>query len=50
MFSEEEGGYWIHTRGMAEFGRPDYGISTARFSRWYAPRQPSSREKPTVSR
>ena len=27
MFSEEEGGYWIHTRGMAEFGRPDYGIS-----------------------
>ena len=27
MFSEEENGYWIHTRGMAEFGRPDYGIS-----------------------
>ena len=27
MFSEEEGGYWVHTRGMAEFGRPDYGIS-----------------------
>jgi hypothetical protein len=27
MFSEEEDGYWIHTRGMAEFGRPDYGIS-----------------------
>ena len=27
MFSKEEDGYWIHTRGMAEFGRPDYGIS-----------------------
>ena len=28
LFSEEEDGYWIHTRGMAEFGRPDYGISS----------------------
>lgn len=27
MFSKEDNGYWIHTRGMAEFGRPDYGIS-----------------------
>lgn len=27
MFSEDEDGYWIHTRGMAEFGRPDYGIN-----------------------
>ncbi|MBO4688478.1 MAG: hypothetical protein J5636_08195 [Clostridiales bacterium] len=27
LFSEEEGGYWLHTRGMAEFGRPDIGIS-----------------------
>lgn len=27
MFSKEDDGYWIHTRGMAEFGRPDYGIS-----------------------
>ena len=27
MFSKEENGYWIHTRGMLEFGRPDYGIS-----------------------
>ena len=27
MFSKEENGYWIHTRGMAEFGRPDIGIS-----------------------
>ncbi len=27
LFSEEENGtYWIHTRGMAEFGRPDIGI------------------------
>ena len=24
--SLEEDGYWIHTRGMAEFGRPDIGI------------------------
>jgi hypothetical protein len=27
MFSKDDNGYWIHTRGMAEFGRPDYGIS-----------------------
>ena len=27
IFSKEDDGYWIHTRGMAEFGRPDYGIS-----------------------
>ena len=27
LFSKEENGVWIHTRGMAEFGRPDYGIS-----------------------
>lgn len=27
MFSEDDDGYWIHTRGMAEFGRPDYSIS-----------------------
>ena len=27
LFSEEEDGYWLHTRGMAEFGRPDIGIS-----------------------
>ena len=26
MFSKEDDGYWIHTRGMAEFGRPEYGI------------------------
>jgi hypothetical protein len=28
MCSEEENGeYWLHTRGMAEFGRPDIGIN-----------------------
>ena len=27
MFSKEDDRYWLHTRGMAEFGRPDYGIS-----------------------
>ena len=27
MFSKEDDGYWIHTRGMAEFGRPDYGMN-----------------------
>lgn len=27
LYSEEEDGcYWLHTRGMAEFGRPDIGI------------------------
>lgn len=24
--SEDTNGYWLHTRGMAEFGRPDIGI------------------------
>ena len=24
--SEESGNFWLHTRGMAEFGRPDIGI------------------------
>lgn len=27
LTSQEEDGYWLHTRGMAEFGRPDIGIS-----------------------
>lgn len=27
LYSQEENGYWLHTRGMAEFGRPDIGIS-----------------------
>ncbi len=26
LYSKEEDGYWLHTRGMAEFGRPDIGI------------------------
>ncbi|HAU50378.1 MAG TPA: hypothetical protein DEG74_05825 [Clostridiales bacterium] len=26
LFSEEEDGIWLHTRGLAEFGRPDIGI------------------------
>lgn len=26
LCSEENGKYWLHTRGMAEFGRPDIGI------------------------
>ena len=26
LYSEEDNGYWLHTRGMAEFGRPDIGI------------------------
>ena len=26
LFSEEEGGLWLHTRGLAKFGRPDIGI------------------------
>ena len=26
LFSEDEDGVWLHTRGMAEFGRPDIGI------------------------
>lgn len=26
LYSEEDGGCWLHTRGMAEFGRPDIGI------------------------
>ena len=27
LYSKEADGYWLHTRGMAEFGRPDIGIS-----------------------
>ena len=27
LYSEEQDGFWLHTRGMAEFGRPDYSIS-----------------------
>ena len=33
LFSEEEDGYWLHTRGMAQFGRPDcslHGVEQAR--------------------
>ncbi|MBR4163795.1 MAG: hypothetical protein IKR11_09760 [Solobacterium sp.] len=26
LVSEEENGYWLHTRGMTEFGRPDFSI------------------------
>ena len=26
LYSEEADGYWLHTRGMAEFGRPDIGM------------------------
>ena len=26
MMSEEDGRYWLHTRGLAEFGRPDLSI------------------------
>ena len=27
LYSKEGDGYWLHTRGMAEFGRPDIGIA-----------------------
>ncbi len=27
LSSQEDDGYWLHTRGMAEFGRPDVGIN-----------------------
>ena len=27
LYSKDEADYWLHTRGMAEFGRPDIGIS-----------------------
>lgn len=27
LYSEEDNGFWLHTRGMAEFGRPDIGMS-----------------------
>ncbi|WP_034490616.1 hypothetical protein [Butyrivibrio fibrisolvens] len=27
LSSEDSDGYWLHTRGMAEFGRPDIGIN-----------------------
>ena len=27
LYSEETDGYWLHTRGMAEFGRPDCSMS-----------------------
>ena len=27
LYSQEGESYWLHTRGMAEFGRPDIGIS-----------------------
>ena len=27
LYSREGESYWLHTRGMAEFGRPDIGIS-----------------------
>lgn len=30
LFSEEENGYWIHTRGMLAFGRPDCSIHSVR--------------------
>ncbi len=26
LVSSENGGYWLHTRGMAAFGRPDYSL------------------------
>lgn len=26
LFSKEDDGFWMHTRGMIEFGRPDYSI------------------------
>ena len=26
LITEEEGGYWIHTRGLIEFGRPDLSM------------------------
>ena len=26
LSSKEDGSYWLHTRGMAEFGRPDISI------------------------
>ena len=26
MISEENGRYWLHTRGVAEFGRPDISL------------------------
>jgi hypothetical protein len=26
LYSKEENGFWLHTRGMLEFGRPDIGI------------------------
>lgn len=27
LISEENGKYWLHTRGMAKFGRPDISIA-----------------------
>ena len=27
LYRREGESYWLHTRGMAEFGRPDIGIS-----------------------
>ena len=27
LYSKDEADYWLHTRGMAEFGRPDIGIN-----------------------
>lgn len=27
LYSKDEADYWLHTRGMAEFGRPNIGIS-----------------------
>ena len=27
LYSKDEADYWLHTRGMAEFGRPDISIS-----------------------
>lgn len=29
LYSQEPDGYWLHTRGMAEFGRPDFSIMGA---------------------
>ena len=29
LYSEESGGWWLHTRGMAEFGRPDCSLRGA---------------------
>ena len=30
LFSKEEGGFWLHTRGMLKFGRPDFSMENVK--------------------